>query len=784
MDELLNDFVAETRETAQAIAGEIVLWEADPADQARLDSIFRFIHTVKGSCGFLDLPRLERLSHAAEDALSAVRAGLRTPDARLVTAVLAIIDRIGMLVDAIETGESVSDRDDTALVQALSLMADPAAARPDAEQAAYPAPVRTMARSIRVPIDLLDRMMAGVSDLVLARNELSRGLRVSAEGSAVMAGFERLSGSIAEMRETITRTRMARVDQLFSALPRLIRDVSAELGKRVVLHIEGGDVELDREMIEMVRDPLIHIVRNAVDHGIEPPADRVLAGKPAAGAVRVAARQSGNQILIEISDDGRGIDPDALLRKAVAAGVVSQAAAARMDRDAALALIFRAGFSTAEQVSTVSGRGVGMDVVHANVERIGGQVTIDSQPGQGLHIILRVPMTLTIIPALTVSVAGQPFAIPRSVIEEILRVSAASVRIERGCGLTTVSIRGERLPLVGLAETLAGGAAGGAAGGGAGDCDPPILVVLRPGNGGRYVLGVDAAHDHEELVVKPAAPAIMAIGIYGGVTMPDDNRPMLLLDAAGIAARTGIDIATAPAPIVAEAAVPTIPTLLFRDLDGAERAIRLGAIERIEEVAGSDCTLIAGQLRLNRDGVVVPLLSMTGSVADRPKLRVLRISDGTERLAYAIDQVIDIVDLAEAVAPAPDPGLVCGVVMVADRLVELVDPYWMFAAVARAQVPAGVRPLALLVAREDGWMRAFLRPIVEAAGYRVAFAGEDGATTARATVVIADGSLPDAGGGDAVRLRLRHAATGDADIWRYDRQALVRALDAARGGAR
>ena len=783
MDELLNDFIAETRETAEAIAGEIVQWEADPADQARLDSIFRFVHTVKGSCGFLDQPRLERLSHAAEDALSAVRAGERVPDARLVTAVLAIIDRIRLVVDAIEAGGVVDDRDDAPLIAALAARPDCAGIRdrPDTAPAAMPS--RTLARSIRVPVELLDRMMAGVSDLVLARNEVSRSLRDTVACEAIQAGFERLSASIADVRETITRTRMARVDQLFSALPRLARDVSADLGKRVTLTIEGGDVELDREMIEMVRDPLTHIVRNAIDHGIEQPADRVVAGKPAAGQLAVSARQSGNQILILVGDDGRGIDPDRVLAKAVDAGIVTVEAAARLDPDAVLDLIFRPGFSTADAVTAISGRGVGMDVVRANVERIGGRVTVESRPGQGLRVLMRVPMTLTIIPALTLSAGGQTFAMPRSAIEEIVRTAAGAVAIEHSCGMTTASIRGERLPLVALADVLAGTPAGGDA--------PPILIVVQPGNGGRYVLAIDAAHDHEELVVKPAAPAVMAIGLYGGVTMPDDNRPMLLLDAAGIAARAGLDtrVRRAP-PAPTPAAAPMLPTLVFRDLDGIDRAIRLGVVERIDEVPSAACVPIGGHWRLHHDGVVVPLLSATGTMTGpggaRSAVRVLRLGDGVDRLGYAIDQVIDIVDLPADVAPVTAPGIVAGIIVAGDRLLELIDPHWMFAAAAATQAPAAAqdRPLALLAARDDGWMREILRPMVEAAGYRVAFAGDADGPHAR--IMIGDGTVPfpagrdRAGHGPATILRLRAEPGGDEGIWRYDRPGLVRALDAAR----
>jgi two-component system chemotaxis sensor kinase CheA len=322
MDDLLVDFIAETRETLEALTGEIVAWEAVPADRTRLDAIFRFVHTVKGSCGFLNLPRLEKLSHAAEDVLADCRADRRQPDEALVTAVLAIIDRIAELANALESGESVSDHDDAALIAALAPGDAKRHAETEAATTVVQAPVqRGVSRSIRLPVDLLDRMMAGVSDMVLARNDLSRRLREIGVDPAIEGAFERLSVCIAEMRDSITRTRMARIENLFSALPRMVRDLANELGKHVILEIDGGDVELDREMIEMIRDPLTHIVRNAIDHGIEPPADRVARGKPASGKLRVSARQAGNQIAIEVVDDGGGIDSARIVEKAIANGL-------------------------------------------------------------------------------------------------------------------------------------------------------------------------------------------------------------------------------------------------------------------------------------------------------------------------------------------------------------------------------------------------------------------------------------------------------------------------------
>jgi two-component system chemotaxis sensor kinase CheA len=772
MDDLLSDFIAETRETLQAIAGEIVAWEAAPDDRFRLDAIFRFVHTVKGSCGFLDLPRLERLSHAAEDVLADVRADRRKPDAHLVTGVLAIIDRISELTDAIETGQVLPEGNDLNLISALneicpsasdSLIDGPATAAP-------PGPIiRSVARSIRLPVDLLDRMMAGVSDMVLARNEVARKLRDSGAHSSVEMAFERLSLCIAEMRGAITRTRMARIENLFTALPRMVRDTSAELGKQVALEIDGGDVELDREMIEMMRDPLTHIVRNAVDHGIELPDHRVLAGKPAVGRLYVSARQVGNHILIEIIDDGRGIDADRLVQKAIANGLLTEERAAAMSWERKLDLIFEPGLSTASHVTSISGRGVGMDVVRANVERIGGLVEVDSKPGEGLHLTLRVPLTLTIIPALTVSCGNQQFAIPRSAIEEIVRVGRDAVQMASLGGAAIVSIRGVRLPVVSLAKII----------GGKDDDDRPTLVVLKLSGGNRYALAVEAVHDHEELVVKPAAPIVMASGIYGGTTLPDNSRPMLLLDVAAIAERAGIgwkQISVDAADIVDEvAATVTEPVLMFRDLDGAERAIPLALIDRIEDCQRSSVSETAGRTRLCHEGRLLPLLTC-GVPLGEGRLRVLRMSDGDTELAYAIDSVIDIIPVEIRLERAVNAGLVGGVMLIDERPVEFIDAYWIFAQASANEPAANQRPVCLL-GEDTPWMRQVLAPLVESAGYTIAFPGDIAGIAPHITIV-GDSAAAVTGGGHVLRLRTAQDEEDESpeSLWRYDRTALTAEL--------
>ena len=773
MDDLIADFVAECHEMLEALGGEIVAWEAEPDDRARLDSIFRFVHTVKGNCGFFDFPRLEALSHAAEDALADVRGGRRQADGPLVSAVLAIIDRIGEMISAIEAGEEMPPGDDSALIDALA---------PGAETAATPAATAVVdgkaaaaPRTIRLSVELLDRVMSTVSDMVLARNELARRLRESPTDVSVDGAFERLSAIIAEMRDAITRTRMQRIENLFVALPRMVRDLSAELGKQILVDIEGGDVELDREMIEMIRDPLTHIIRNAVDHGIETPAERLKNGKREIGILSVSARQSGNQILIGIEDDGRGIDGKRLVEKAIANGVIDKAGAAALSRREQLALVFEAGLSTAKEVTSISGRGVGMDVVRSNVERIGGIVEVDSTLGQGTRMTLRVPLTLTIIPALTVSIAGQHFAIPRSAIEEIVRANGESVTLEHLGGAGVATIRGRRVPEISLARLL--GLESKV------EAKDRTLIVLKPAGGDVYALSVDRIHDHEELVVKPAAPAVMATGLYAGTTLADDGSPILLFDPSGIAEAGGVKLeAQERAARIAEGPVAVAstdaPVLLFRGLDGSRRALRLAVIDRIEEVPVTAVTKAAGQLRVQLGEAILPLAGASIDEMGEGNVRLFRLNDGLLEIAYACREIIDFAVIDNEIIPAEREGEISGVSLVNNEPAELVDAHWLFA----NHIGATARVAEQLVCRlpdDDPWMQNMLRPIVEAAGYRVVGESDE---VAADLVIAAQGEKVDAANAIYLRSEPDPKSKKDDSIYRYDRAGLLMALKSAGAG--
>ena len=777
MDDLIADFVAECREMLEALGGEIVAWEAEPDDRARLDSIFRFVHTVKGNCGFFEFPRLEALSHAAEDALADVRAGRRHPDGHLVSAVLAIIDRIGEMIAAIDAGEEMPAGDDSSLIQALAPGAEGIAAPATATVVEGQPRAASAPRTIRLSVELLDRVMSTVSDMVLARNELARRLRESPTEVAVDGAFERLSAIIADMRDAITRTRMQRIENLFVGLPRMVRDLSAELSKQVLVDIEGGDVELDREMIEMIRDPLTHIIRNAVDHGIETPADRLKAGKREIGILAVSARQSGNQILIDIHDDGRGIDGKKLVAKALDVGLLERDEAAKLNPREQLALVFEAGLSTAKEVTSISGRGVGMDVVRSNVERICGIVEVDSKLGEGTRMTLRVPLTLTIIPALTVSIAGQHFAIPRSAIEEIVRANGESVTLEHLGGAGMATIRGRRVPEVSLSEIL--GLTSEV------DENDRRLIVLRPAGGDLYALSVDRIHDHEELVVKPAAPAVMATGLYAGTTLADDGSPILLFDPAGLAQVGGVKLETQErsARIAEGKAAPvskSTAVLLFRALDGSRRALRLAVVDRIEEVPATAIKKAAGQLRVQLGDAILPLAGASDAEFGDGKVRLFRLNDGAHEIGYAFAEVIDFATVDNDIIHAESPGEVSGVSLINGEPAEIVDGHWLFANYVGAVAQAADQ-LVCRLPSDDPWMQNMLRPIVEAAGYRVVGDEHEG----DADLVIAPQGREISGDASkTIWLRPDPDASGkkDESIYRYDRAGLLMALKTAGAG--
>lgn len=788
MDDLLDDFIAETRETLESLTNQLVEWERHPEERALLDSVFRFVHTVKGSCGFLELPRLLKLSHAAEDVLSAARSGDAIVTAKLVTAVLAVIDRIAELTEALDTGVAIHD-DDSHLIANL-LEHSGLATAPDNQNAAASDTDEVISeldhgeraqpgksRSVRVSLSLLDKLMSGVSDMVLARNEVSRQLRKAGSSGDLELSFARLSASVAELRDAVGMMRMQHIDKLFSSLPRLLRDLSIELGKEIDLRIEGSEVEVDREMVEALRDPLTHILRNAADHGIESPEERRASGKNPVGKIGISARQSGNQILIEVIDDGRGIDLEKLGKRAVAAKVVTAMDWQKMSQRAQLNMIFAPGLSTADQVTSISGRGVGMDVVRSNLQAIGGTIELENEEGLGLKLTLRLPLTLSIIAGLSVRAGDQIFGIARSSVIEMVSTSNVNVKFEDLGGQKIACIRGKRYPYQLLENVLGIDACAQSIG------ESRTLIVMRPAVGTTFVLEVAGVIDNEELVVKPGAPLVMANGLFAGTSLPDNGRPMLLLDASGIAAAMGVSAAqqeeVANAANAREAEVKGPSALLFIATDGRKQAIRLSAIDRMEDVNAAQIQFVGGRMRVSVDDRLYDLWEYEDA-PDSDIVNVLKLTDGESYCYLAVRDVLDIFSITGDIVPSAQPEQHEGVVTVHGDAVELRNMFYFFETTDRRRRARGAAPLCFIDCAEDAqWERTILAPLLTASGYAVSFDQKD---EAQAAVVLhrdASKARTNADDGRALHLRdSRHAVHEvGVSIYRYDRVGLITAIE-------
>lgn len=785
MDDLLADFVAETREMLEASEGELIAWEKNPGDRTHLDAIFRFFHTVKGNCGFFDFPRLEKLSHAAEDVLAAVRSGQRNPDAALVTAILAIIDRIGELNDAIEAGAEFPVDDDHRLIAALGedeieIIAENTAPAHEPENGPRASDVAVAMRSIRLPVELLDRVMSGVSDMVLARNDLAHRLNQAGTQPTIDGPFERLSTILTDVRDAITRMRMQRIETLFNAFPRLVRDLSAELGKQVMIDLEGGDVELDREMIEMIRDPMTHIIRNAIDHGIEKPTDRLKAGKHEIGMLSITARQSGNKISIVVSDDGHGLDENRIAAKAVANGLISAEQRASLSREEILQLVFTPGLSTAEQVTSVSGRGVGLDVVRENLEKVGGSIRVTSTAGTGSLFFLTIPLTLSIITGLSIETGGQRFAMPQSYVEEIVPMGADTVDYSRVGDSALVTFRGQRIRCLSLAEIL--GVEHNVA-----EQDRSLLM-LRMASGDIFALSVDQIHNIADMVVKPLPAAIMDTQLYGGSTLMDNGVPVLLLDIPTIAINAGL-VSETRAPVArptgeAEAKRKAVGmhAVLFTGHDGRHLGVRMELVQRIETIGFSAIEPAGGSLRCAIDGDILPLVGMTAqdleqAKIDQEKTRLLRLSDGVNELLYAVREVRDATLITGNLTPVDGDEFIQGVTLVDDRMVHILDGHALFSKFGAIPKPARSWTCQI---PDNEWARNILEPLIESAGYELAPMDAEHADIVIAMDDEAVSPLP-----HVITLRSRPDAEYDdemrsASIYRYDRDGLLSAMHRIR----
>ncbi len=677
MDELTREFLIESQEGLDRMERCLTELEERPQEISLLAEIFRSVHTIKGTTGFLGFKRLEKLAHAGENLLGLLREGRLTAGAPIITDLLQLLDSLRSILRTIEAEGHEGHDEDAELIRRLEALQAPvlAPAAPPARvsiasapssapppMAAPPGissashnhedagPTRQQGSaaaesSLRVDVALLNRIMNLVGELVLTRNQV---LQVTAANPNLTQLSRRLDMVTADLRESVMKARMQPVSHIFSKMPRIVRDLSQTLRRRVRLQLEGQETELDKSLLEAIKDPLTHAVRNALDHGIEPPDVREAAGKDPEGTLRLRAAQEGSHVIIEVADDGAGISVDKIRLKAIERGLITAIRAAQSSERELLQLIFLPGFSTAAQITSVSGRGVGMDVVRTNVEKIGGKVEIDARVGKGTTLRLRIPLTLAIIPALIVRSVGQSFALHQGALSELVHVSPqqADSAIEWIEDAPLYRLRGKLLPLVFLERLLIPGAPLGSAPA----CDHFIAVLDADGR--RFGLVVDGLADPEEIVVKPLSAVLKEIGLYSGATVLGNGDLALILDPGAIAMRAGVAMSgedeTAPqAGGEACAEFSNAAEYLLVEAAGRQAAVPLADVVRIEQLPVVRIEYLGDRPVLNFDGQLLPVDDTGGvlaAVQGNPSARIVVVvcREGNRHLGIAVSHVLDV----------------------------------------------------------------------------------------------------------------------------------------------
>ena len=721
LDDIVEDFLVESHENLDQLDRDLVALEQEPNSRERLSSIFRTIHTIKGTSGFLAFGKLEQVAHVGESMLSRLRDGALLLTPHRTDALLAMVDTVRELLGSIETtgGEgavdvtravgliSASMEDGPAAEEAVTgtAVAAPAAvvaaADPDPVPAAALAPAvaakpttgdddqaprRAIADStIRVDVDLLDALMQLVGELVLTRNQIVQYVSRQADTDLVRAG-QRLNLIASELQEGVMKTRMQPIDHIWSKLPRVVRDLGQQCGKSVRLAMEGNETELDKTLLEAVKDPLTHLVRNSVDHGIEKPDVRRAAGKGAEGVLSLRARHESGQVVVEVVDDGAGIDPVAIGESAVRKGLVTADALSRMATSDILQLIFAPGFSTAAAVTNVSGRGVGMDVVKTNIEAIGGTIEIESEPGRGTCTRLRIPLTLAIVPALTIECAADRYAIPQVSLQELVSLDAekAATAVEEIGGAQVYRLRGELLPLVRLADVF---------GTSSERHDGHVVIAVLRSEGRRFGLVVDRVINTEEIVVKAVGAQLKAIGLYSGATVLGDGTVALILDVQALARRAlrAETVERAEQRTAAGAAAATATAgaertrMLLAAIGGGRRvAIPLDTVTRLEQITTATVERVGSREVVQYRGAILPIVRLDqhlgatssygyGEEPAKDTLEVIVYADRDRSVAIVVQEILDIVDDTEVQHSDIDDMGLLGSAVFGDKVTELLD---------------------------------------------------------------------------------------------------------------
>jgi two-component system chemotaxis sensor kinase CheA len=755
MDDLLSDFLTETHEGLSAVDEALLRLERAPDDAPTLAEVFRQVHTIKGTCGFLGLSRLEKVAHAGETILGLYRDGSLKVTPEGITLIFAAVDAIRKIVVGLEQHGQEPDGDDAAVIEALDAAARgesvtmqtapmpqheaapvastvvssaPAAPRPsEAVTEAVQTESTTAQQTIRVSVEVLEDLMTLVSELVLTRNQLMQLARVSSD-SQISVPLQRLSHITSELQEGVMKTRMQPIGNAWAKLPRLVRDLANELGKKIDLEMRGADTELDRQVLELIKDPLTHMVRNSGDHGLEGPADRRAAGKPETGRILLNAYHQGGHIIIEIGDDGRGLPVEKIRAKVLAQGLATEAELAQMNEHDVLRFIFRPGFSTAQQITSVSGRGVGMDVVKTNIERIGGTIELRSKEGRGTTFTIKIPLTLAIVSALIVQAGGERFAIPQIGVVELVRVGdehEGNTRIEMIKDAPVLRLRDRLLPLVSLSSLLrlreapVGGLKG-------------YVVVMQVG-ANVFGIVVDRVFDTEEIVVKPVAPILRHITMFSGNTILGDGSVIMILDPNGVARGAGItaegraeDQQTMSATVGIRSDSST-SLLLFRAGDQTPKAVPLGLVARLEDIPVERIEMSGGTPVVQYRGQLMPMVPVAGhwEAPASGRQAVLVFTEGQRSMGLMVDEILDVVEEPLLIQPGSDRLGYLGSAVIAERVTDVIDTvYWLSHAGGdwfrgdRKSSASNQKPRLLLI-DDSPFFRHLVVPALSAAGFDV-----------------------------------------------------------------
>jgi two-component system chemotaxis sensor kinase CheA len=752
--DVIREFLVESHENLSRLDQELVELEKHPRDAALLASIFRTFHTIKGTCGFLAFSTLEKITHQAESLLSQLRDGQRELNPALVSIILETVDASRKVLASIEASGEEGPNQFEDLTQRLRVAAQSTAglegqsgpgALPDRpaepsdgkavtelpesrkpeEDAAGSSAVADA--NLRVGVGLLDKLMDLVGELVLTRNQILQ-FNTEREDAALNATSQRLNLITTELQEGVMKTRMQPIRKVWNKLPRVVRDMAVALGKQIRLETDGADTELDRTIIEAINDPLVHMVRNSCDHGIESPEARARAGKPSQGILSLRAYHEGGQVNIEIGDDGAGIDVARVKQKAVEKGILRPEQAEKLSDREALNLIFRPGFSTVQAVTNVSGRGVGMDVVKSNIEKIGGVVDIFSRPGEGTTVKLKIPLTLAIIPGLVVTSGGERFVIPQVSLLELIRLDGDSSgkHIERVHGTAVYRRRGSLLPIAYLNQVLGLESAE--------RVEAASMVVLQAGDR-QFGLVVDSINDTQEIVVKPLGKQLKERAEYAGATIMGDGRVALILDVLGIGQRSGV-LAESRRQARAAEEQKTQPEneqqrlLLFRAGSFERLAIPLSLVARLEEIPQSAIERAGGCQVVQYRNRILPLVSLravlepgaAGQDQTPDPLQVVVFDDGDHSVGVVVDEILDVAEEVVTVRQKSDRDGLLGSAVVGKRVTDFLDLNHVLHMATenwsqgRGGPASGKR---ILVAEASAFSRGLIRSGLDMAGYRV-----------------------------------------------------------------